>query len=392
MKRSVVDTNNMNNMSRKFDHPIPLTRPTLPNLDRILGFFADSYASGTVTLGQAVSRFEKEICEFTGAEAAVAVSSCTSGLMLAFASLNFPEGSEVILPSFTFPATAQALFWNRLKPVYVDCLPGAMTIDPDEVIKAISRKTVAVCPVTIFGLPPDIGALTDISNRKGIPLIFDSAQGLGSKYEGRPSGSFGLCEVFSLSPTKVITAIEGGVVTTNDSELAEKVRSMRDYGKGPDGEALIFNGLSARMSDLHAAVGLASLQSAEGLINSRLRLIKRYAGNTQRFPGCRAQELPPDRDSTGNYFVLLIERNARADRERVWTALKECGIQSKRYFYPPAQVHPALKELPHRVVGELPNTWSSSQCSLALPLYSHMTDDEQDYVLRVLASILDGAE
>ncbi len=382
----------MPDIIKKFDHPIPLTRPTLPNLDRILNFFAESYASSTVTLGQAVSRFEKEICHFTGAEAAVAVSSCTSGLMLAFASLDFPEGSEVIVPSFTFPATVQALFWNRLKPVYVDCLPGAMTIDPDEVFKAISRNTVALCPVTIFGLPPDIGALTNISNEKSIPMIFDSAQGLGSKYEGRPSGSFGLCEVFSLSPTKVITAIEGGIVTTNNAELAEKVRSMRDYGKGPDGEALVFNGLSARMSELHAAVGLASLQNADALLKSRLRLVKRYTEKTQGFQGCRAQEVPADRDSTGNYFVLLIGGNARADRERVWAVLKEYGIQSKRYFYPPAHIHPALKELPHRIVGQLPNTWSAAQRSLALPLYSHMTDDEQDFVLQALASILDGSQ
>ena len=194
-------------------------------MDQVLRFFAESYASGTVTLGQAVSRFEKEVCDFTGAKAAVAVSSCTSGLMLAFASMNFPEGAEVILPSFTFPATAQALFWNRLKPVYVDCLPGSMTIDPDQVTKAISGKTVAVCPVTIFGLPPDIAPLMDISNANSLPLIFDSAQGLGSKYEEKASGSFGLCEVFSLSPTKVITAIEGGLVTTNSTELAEIVRS-----------------------------------------------------------------------------------------------------------------------------------------------------------------------
>ena len=376
--------------SKKFDRPIPLTRPTLPPMDRVLRFFAESYASGTVTLGQAVSLFEKEICDFTGAKAAVAVSSCTSGLMLAFASMNFPEGAEVILPSFTFPATAQALFWNRLKPVYVDCLPGSMTIDPDQVTKAISGKTVAVCPVTIFGLPPDIAPLTDISNANSLPLIFDSAQGLGSKYEEKASGSFGLCEVFSLSPTKVITAIEGGLVTTNSTELADIIRSMRDYGKGPDGEALIFNGLSARMSELHAAVGLASLQNAESLVNSRLRLVKRYTEHTQRFPGCRVQELPENRSSTGNYFVLLIEKSAKANRESVWTALKECGIQSKRYFYPPVHVHPALRGLPHRTVGELPNTWSAAQCSLALPLYSHMTDDDQDIVLRALASVLDG--
>ena len=267
-----------------------------------------------------------------------------------------------------------------------------MTIDPDQVTKAISGKTVAVCPVTIFGLPPDMAPLMDISNANSIPLIFDSAQGLGSKYEEKPSGSFGLCEVFSLSPTKVITAIEGGLITTNSTELAEIVRSMRDYGKGPDGEALIFNGLSARMSEFHAAVGLASLQNAESLVNSRLRLVKRYTEHTQRFPGCRVQELPENRNSTGNYFVLLIEKSAKANRESVWTALKECGIQSKRYFYPPVHVASGFERASARTVGELPNTWSAAQCSLALPLYSHMTDDEQDIVLRALASVLDGPE
>ncbi len=369
---------------------IPLTRPTLPAMERIVDCLGDSYASGTITCGQLVSKFEAEVCSFTGANSAVAVSSCTSGLMLAFASMRFPEGAEVILPSFTFPATAQALLWNRLKPVYVDCLPGTMTIDPDQVTKAISRKSVAVCPVTIFGLPADIAQLMEISNTKAIPLVFDSAQGLGSKYEERPSGAFGMCEVFSLSPTKVITAIEGGLVTTNNTDLAEIIRSMRDYGKGPDGEALIFNGLSARMSEFHAAVGLVSLENAKSLIDSRLRLVKRYAEQTQGFPGCRVQEMPQNRNSTGNYFVLLIDESARADRETVWIALKESGIQSKRYFYPPAHAHPALKALPHRIVGELPNTWTAARSSLALPLYSHMTGDEQDIVVRALASILDG--
>ena len=382
----------MHVIHQKSEPLIPLTRPTLPAMDRVLEVFQESYESGTVTLGRAVSLFEEEVCNFTGAKYAVAVSSCTAGLMLALASMGFSEGAEVILPSFTFPATAQAVFWNRLKPVYVDCSRDTMTIDPDQVNKAISRNTAAVCPVTVFGLPPDIEALTDLTNRKGIPLLFDSAQGLGARYKGRPIGLFGLCEVFSLSPTKVITAIEGGVVTTNDRQLAENLRSMRDYGKGPDGEELILNGLSARMSEFHAAVGLASLQNAETLIRSRLRLIKRYTEGVRHFRGCRVQEFPRDRYSTGNYFALLIGTEAEADRDRVWTELNERNIQSKRYFYPPTHSHAAFKDLPHRIVGELPNTWAAANSSLALPLYSHMSDIEQDRVLQVLSSILGASD
>jgi dTDP-4-amino-4,6-dideoxygalactose transaminase len=348
----------------------------------------DSYSSGSITLGKVVSRFEEDVCAFTQTRHAVAVSSCTAGLMLVFASLNLPKGAEVVVPSFTFPATVQALVWNGLTPVYVDCLPGTLTMDPDQVVKAIERKTAAVCPVTIFGLPSDLTPLAEIAKGHGIPLISDSAQGLGSSYHGNPAGGFGLCEVFSLSPTKVITAAEGGLVTTNDRELAERIRSMRDYGKGLDGEEIVLNGLSARMSEFHAAVGLLNLQNSETLIRSRLRLIRRYADRLREIAGCRVQEVPTDRTSSGNYFVVLIDNKARSNRETAWEALKAHDIQSKRYFYPPAHAHSALTQFPHRVIGELPNTWAASRASLALPLYSHMKDEQLDRVVEVLDSVL----
>ncbi len=265
-----------------------------------------------------------------------------------------------------------------------------MTMDPAEVRKAIGPKTVAIVPVITYGLPPDMDELEEISRNHCIPLVFDSAQGLGSTYRGRSVGGFGLCEVFSLSPTKVITAIEGGMVTTNNRELAEKLRSMRDYGKGPDGEDMVYNGLSARMSELHAAVGLLSLRNAERLVTSRLTLIQRYRNRTQNLPGCRVQEFPEDRTSSGNYFTLLIGERAKADRDRVYQGLKGAGIQSKRYFFPPVHSQTAFRNRPHRVVGDLPHTWSSSSHSLALPLYSHMTETEQDRVLAVLESLLSG--
>jgi dTDP-4-amino-4,6-dideoxygalactose transaminase len=376
------------NLAKRDVPLIPLMRPTLPAMERVCEVLEESYASGSITVGKLVSQFEDQVCAFTGTRYAVAVSSCTAGLMLVFASMNFGMGAEVVVPSFTFPATVQALFWNGLKPVYVDCRPDTLTMDPEQVIKALGPKTAAVCPVTIFGLPPDLGPLTDIANRHGIPLISDSAQGLGSSYKGVPAGGFGLCEVFSLSPTKVITAVEGGLVTTNDRELYNRIRSMRDYGKGRDGEEIELNGLSARMSEFHAAVGLLNLQNAEMLIRSRLRLIRRYTEELRGFPGCRVQELPGDRASSGNYFALLIQDNALGDREAARQALKSHNIESKRYFYPPAHAHAALKDRPHLTVGDLPNTWAIARASLALPLYSHMTDEQQDRVVHALGSIL----
>lgn len=368
--------------------PIPIIRPTLPDLNVVRELLEPSYNDGLVTTGSLVKTLELEIKKYTGSSHAVAVSSCTSGLMLAYAAMNFPEGSEVILPSFTFAATAQAILWNRLTPVYVDCLPATMTIDPKQVIEAISPSTAAICPVTIFGLPPDISELVNISKRYAIPLIFDSAQGLGAKYKDRRLGAFGLCEVFSMSPTKVITAIEAGVLTTNNTELADKMRSLRDYGKGPDGQEMIYIGLSARLSELHAAVGLSGISNADSLINSRLRLIRSYRDRLGGLPGCSVQTFPDDRTSSGNYFTLLIGPNAKIDREAVYDALKAQNIQSKRYFYPPVHAQTAFRNAPGRVVGALPNTVSASHESLALPLFSHMTEEQQDRICRVIESAL----
>jgi dTDP-4-amino-4,6-dideoxygalactose transaminase len=367
---------------------IPIIRPTLPPLEKIVEAFQESYESGSVTLGRVVSRFEHLARTYTGTQHAVAVSSCTSGLILAYAALGLSEGSEVILPSFTFAATVQAVLWNRLTPVYVDCLPGTMAIDPGEVLNAISPRTAAICPVTIFGLPPDFDELERISEKHGIPLVCDSAQGLGARYKGRPTGGFGLCEVFSLSPTKVITAIEGGLIITNDRDLAKKLVAMRDYGKGPDGEEMVFNGLSARMSELHASVGMLSLENAKNLVDSRMRLITKYREVTAHFSGCRVQEFPEDRSSSGNYFTLLIGYNARADRDAVRTRLKANNIESKRYFHPPVHCQTAFKGLPHRIVGDLRNTLAASGESLALPLFSHMTEGQLGRVCGLLESIL----
>ncbi|MHC4504811.1 MAG: DegT/DnrJ/EryC1/StrS family aminotransferase [Planctomycetota bacterium] len=371
---------------------LPIIRPTLPPLGEVAALLEGSYESGMVTVGPLVRRLENKAREATGAREVVAFSSCTSALMLAWRALELEPGSEVICPSFTFAATAHAIVWNSLVPVFVDCLPGTCTVDPAEVEKAVTPKTAAVCPVYTFGLPPDIGPLDDIAKRKGLPLVFDSAQGLGSTYGDRPAGGFGLAECFSMSPTKVVTAVEGGLFTTDNADLAGRLRSLRDYGKALDGplagEDMARVGLSARMSELHAAVGLLNLRRRDGLIAARHRLIEAYRERLGALPGCSVQDFPPDRTTSGNYFVLFIAPGARRPRDEVARALKEQGIQTKRYFHPPVHEHTGQKRYPMRVVGDLPRTRETSRAGLALPLYSHMTDEDQQRVIGAVESLL----
>jgi len=371
---------------------LPIIRPTLPALDKIMALLGESWDSGVVTVGRLVREIEDEARQATNTAEAVAVSNCTNALMLAWRALGLPPDGEVICPSFTFAATAHAIAWNGLVPVFVDCLPGTLVIDPAEVEKAIGSRTVAICPVYIFGLPPDMDALDEVGRRHGLPVVYDSAQGLGATYIKSSAGSFGTAECFSMSPTKVVTAVEGGLVTTNDAGLAAKLRSLRDYGKaleGPlAGEDMARVGLSARMSELHAAVGLLSLRRRQELVAARARLVGIYREELGALPGCSVQEFPADRTSSGNYFVLFVGEGARASRDELKAALAEQGIQTKRYFFPAVHEQTGQRQHPMRILGDLPNTALASRTGLALPLYSHMTSDEQHRVISAVHETL----
>lgn len=367
----------------------PIIRPTLPSLSDIVRLVGPSWDSGTVTVGPTVRALEEEVCRQTGARYCVALSSCTAGLMLIPGALGVRPGKEVIVPSFTFAATAQALLWNGLTPVFADCLPGTCTIDPEDVERNFSPDTGAICGVSIFGLPPDYEALLELGRRKGVPVYFDSAQGLGATYRGQPLGGFGVCEIFSMSPTKVVTAVEGGLLTTNDQTLAERIRSMRDYGKDPvKGEEMHHLGLSARMSELHAAVALLSLRRMGELVKARKELISIYRDRLGKLPGCWVQKFPADRTTSGNYFVLFIAESAKRSRDEVYEALKAVGIQTKRYFYPPVHEQPLFQRFPKRVSVSLQHTPKISREGLALPLYSHMTLEEMNHVCSQVECLL----
>jgi dTDP-4-amino-4,6-dideoxygalactose transaminase len=179
----------------------------------------------------------------------------------------------------------------------------------------------------------------------------------------------------------VVTAIEGGLLTTNDPAIAERVRSMRDYGKDPEkGEEMVHLGLSARMSELHAAVGLIGLQRVHELVKARTERIAVYRDRLGHLPGCLVQEFPYDRTTSGNYFVLFIGDAARRSRDQVYEDLKKAGIQTKRYFYPPVHAQAIFQHHPMRLSTRMTQTMRASREGLALPLYSHMTEEEIDIV------------
>ena len=352
---------------------IPIIRPTLTDFKEVEKEFCEVWHSGQVTVAKYTTLFEEEIKKIFGVRNAIAVSSCTSGLILSVKALGLK--GEVILPAFTFAATAHALVWNNVTPVFCDSEKETYNIDIKKIEPLINEKTSAIMPVYIFGVPPKINELEKLASKYNLKLIFDSAQGLGAKYRGKYAGSFGDVEVFSMSPTKVISSIEGGMVTTNNNELGCRIRQMRDYGKSVDGEDMDFIGLSARISEFHSIIGLKNFQKMKQLIRKRLYLIKRYKNYLKDVRGISFPITPEYCTSTGNYMVIFIDdKHAKHSRDEVYNILKKNDIQTKKYFFPALHMQKAYMKYRKRYQGRLSIAERASNEGLALPLYSHMDE------------------
>lgn len=366
-----------------FSSPLPITTPTISASQSMLRAIGRVVNSRQLTNGNEVRKFEKAIERYLGVRHAIALGSCTSGLMLILRVLGLR--GEVILPSFTFHATAHAIIWNGLKPVFVDCDPETYNINPREAEKAITPKTAAIMAVNIFGNSADIEALGKIARKHGLKLIFDSAHAFGTKYQGKNAGGFGTAESFSLSPTKLLTAGEGGIVTTNDDELAAKIKMGRNYGD-PGSYDPEFSGLSSRMGELNAILGMFSLNTLEKNVKRRNRAANLYRKHLSNIPGLSFQKINEGDRSSYKDLSILVDRSVFGlSRDQIYTALLAENIIVKKYFYPPVHRIRAFRNCQNR--HKLPVTEKISDNSLSLPLFSHIDDESIETVCQAIGDI-----
>ncbi|MDX1814971.1 MAG: DegT/DnrJ/EryC1/StrS family aminotransferase [Thermodesulfobacteriota bacterium] len=370
MKKTVSEENGI------FRYPV--SRPSLPDLGRLHEEMVSIWKSGQVTVGRHVRAFEEAVEKKLGVRHAVAVSSGTSGLILAGQALGIT--GEVIVPAFASAATAHAVTWNRTTPVFCDSEPGTFTLDFRKIEKKITRKTSAIMPASVFGIPPRGSEFEELAHRHRLRLLFDSSQALGAKVNGTYVGGFGDVEVFSLGTDGVVTAIEGGMATTNDEVLAKRIRQMRDYGKADGGEDMAYVGLSARMSELHAAVGLANFNRMSDLIRERRELVTLYKRLLAGLPGVRFQEVPGDVSPSYNYMVVFVDGSGGVTRDTLFERLKEEGIQTKRYFYPAVHNMTAYRIMKRKYPGKLLVAEKASRESLALPLYGDLKKEDVEFI------------
>jgi dTDP-4-amino-4,6-dideoxygalactose transaminase len=355
-----------------FPEGLPFVRPSVPDAEAVLPDFRKILDSGMLTNAGYVRELERRAADYLGVRHCVAVSSCTSGLMLLLRASDL--SGDVVLPSFTFAATAHAVAWNGLRPVFADIHPETLTLSPEAVYAAVGVRTSAVLATHTYGTPCDVDALTTLTRKDGIRLFFDAAHAFGSRSAGRPIGGFGDGEVFSLSPTKVLVAAEGGIIATNDDLLAERCRIGRDYANPGDYDCR-FVGLNARMSELHAALALASLDGLDERIEQRNALASAYKAALRAIPGISFPAIRDGDRSTFKDFTILVDPETfGCDAERLGRALAEDGIDTRRYYAPPVHQMRAYRML-NGGSGKLETTKAIAGKVLTLPLWIDMSDE-----------------
>ncbi len=302
------------------------------NRDRFIELIDPMFARRWFSNGQLVREFEERVARLAGVRHCVATCNGTVALQLAYRALEVR--GEVIVPSFTFVATVQALRWIDATPVYCDVDPVTHNIDARQVERLINPRTRAIVGVHLWGQACDVDALAEVAERHGLPLIFDSAHAFGCSYRGRPVGSFGAAEAFSFHATKFLNTGEGGAVTTNDDEVAERLRAERCFGFQGE-ESVLDGGTNGKMPEICAALGLTYLESFNDLMATNLAIYQQYKTQLADVPGLSL--LSPDLVGTSNYQYVVTtvdESTAGVTRDELLEVLRAENILAKRYFYP----------------------------------------------------------
>ncbi len=353
-----------------FSKKVNIVRPVMPDFSEVIADIKDIFDTGMVTKGHYLSQFEEAISDHLGVNHVVAVSSCTSGLLLTHKALGLT--GEVIVPSFTFMATVSSLIWCGLRPVFADVDKGTTNLDAQAAEAAITPQTSAILAVHNFGNPADIADLQAVADRHSIPLLFDAAHGFGAIYRGEPIGKQGEANIFSLSPTKLLIAGEGGIVATNNDELARMIRIGREYGNNGRYDSL-FAGLNARLPEFNAILGLKSLELLENAAISRNILAEKYQEAMGRYPGIGFQEIDPeDRCSYKDFSITIDPELFGLSRDLFSKALQLENIDTRNYYDPPCHRQAAYKIYDKHTA--LPNTDWLAEHSISFPMWSNMDE------------------
>ncbi len=368
---------------------IPVMRPWLGAAEAAAA--AAAVSSGWVAQGPRVAEFEESFAAAIGVRHAVALSSCTAGLHLALVVMEVGPGDEVVVPSLSFIATANAARYVGAEPVFADVDAATQNLTPATVQPQLTSRTRAVILVDQAGVPADLDGIRALCEPRGIAVIEDAACAAGSSYRGRPAGAGASLAAFSFHPRKLLTTGEGGMLVTPDGELAARLRRLREHGmdvsaaqrhasRQPVLERYLETGFNYRMTDVQAAIGLVQLGKLPALVARRRALAQRYQELLAAVPGLITSRDPADGSTNYQSFWVRLPPGFPVSRDRLMRMLAEAGVSARRGIMA-AHLEPAYAARPG---PPLPVTERLSGSSLILPLFHELTEPEQRHIVSVI--------
>jgi len=374
---------------------IPITKPYFNNKE--VEAVKSVIKSGWVVQGPKVKEFEERIAKFTGAKYAIATTSCTTALYLSLVALGIGPGDEVIVPSFTFAASANVVEHQFAKTIFVDIDPRTFNIDPSLIEKAITKRTKAIMPVHLFGLSADMAKIMKIARKHKLFVVEDAACALGTKYRGKHVGNFGDTGCFSFHPRKPITAGEGGIIITNSKKLRQKLVSLRDHGavisdlarhkkssfELPDHDLAGFN---CRMTDIQGAIAVEQMKKLPYILKQRKKRAAAYSKNLKSSSCFSVPFVPKGCNHTYQSYILRVEKESPLSRDKIAERLIKNGISLR----PGTQNVPQLTYYQKKYgyeKSDFPESLRAENQTLTLPLFVVMTKRQQDFVIKNLINL-----
>jgi dTDP-4-amino-4,6-dideoxygalactose transaminase len=377
-----------------FKDAVHVGRPNIGDRQRLLQRINDILDRRWLTnQGHYVKEFENRLTDLLGVKHCIPMCNGTVALEIAIRALGL--SGEVILPSFTFVATAHALQWQEITPVFCDIDPTSCNIDPSKIENLITAKTTGIIGVHLWGRPCDIQPLTSIAEKHGLKLLFDAAHALGCSYRGRMIGGFGHAEVLSFHGTKFLNTFEGGAVVTNDDALASKVRLMKNFGFSAKGyDDVVYVGTNGKMNEVSAAMGLTGLESLESFVAANRRNYMQYCADLHGVPGVTVVKYDDREKCNYQYIVLIVDDStAKIGRDELITILHAENILARRYFYPGCHRMEPYRSSSRYAGLSLPNTDRLAKCVLLLPIGTGIQESEITGITQLLKLIIgNGAE
>ncbi len=371
------------------DFKVNLSRPDVGQAE--IDAVSEVLRGPNLSLGPKLGEFEGAFADYIGRKRAVAVNSGTSGLFLCAKALDIGEGDEVITTPFTFIASATSMMMAGAKPVFVDIDPESLNIDTSRIEEKITDKTRAILPVEIFGSPVGIEEVCEIAARHKLAVIEDSCEALGSQLNGKKTGSFGTMSLFAFYPNKQMTTGEGGIILTDNDELADTCESLRNQGRGKDGGWLGHEqlGYNYRLSDINCAMGIVQLSRIEEFVAKRRKVAEMYQDILGEENRLTVPAEPAGARMSWFVFVVRLNKEYKLDqRNAILKKMLEKGVQVSNYF-PPLHLQPFMVKEYGFKKGDFPITESVSERTIALPFHNNLSRQEIEIVCAALKDSLD---